>query len=939
MAWRNIRTGTTAATPPAFEYSDKGTGGLVVELYNPWTGITANGLRACALPAEFQATASGSSGFMPASQIDLAKVVTVSGTTYPVFQLLAVAESGTTTLKNLVGDPTWPKAGVSGTLPGLVIYPANTTDLPVTGSNGTFASRDGPNVDSTTLRPGQFAIVSGPIASGSGTLANTIDISASGTAEMQFSYANFSDSTARQAIQLSGSLSEVITGSNGYNASDRSSARQYPADAGSGPVGALVCVENISQASAPLRFVAQSGTTADLNYMAAEKYRILLRRLANPQRGYDADTNPYVCIDSLVVQDQAVVAGATGGTPGRLRSAERCAAQPADKSANNLWRHTAADDDANVLALAPPRMGPVTGIEASLGFLPARLKVPSDADDPAEVEQPAFPWLTWLNREFSSIHELFLVPGSSPASLLQEHSHEWPFPHLFFQLGSGTSDSLKELEQNKAGILELLRVPSRFADTEMRISPAEAIAISGTLGANGGRPMFLPPHNYLSDFREPGRVNLNTTSSSSVWSAINNGRPGSPYEDEVAYDNNGQPLSFQKSEDWSLDTAAISSPASGTWTIDSGSEDINGNGRLDLNHDVNNDGRQQASISGKLRSIASSRRGWPITADIVSGQFDRVLNRRGVANDQLWFSQPFQSGWLVATGTTDNYFPDRSLLLRSWSADESSNFMRIPSGANYRWLRRDTGVALTANTEYICVIRMKGNVTLAAMGSDKLPELIIGGGPAMLDPYDVQRSFADGVTVYTARLRPSQSITHRLQIAINSPMQVDVLSVSLTSQTTGAELLSNSDFSAGQAGWEGDAVLQVDASASKAGPVYLMGTNFALKDSKGKSQWGRPYADPKRNPYFRYREMMRLSNLTTQRSNVFAVWMTIGFFVIEPHPTKTGQTALGQEYGLDTGKAARFKSFMIIDRSIPVGFRPGVPGNSRDAILLEHFGN
>jgi hypothetical protein len=118
-----------------------------------------------------------------------------------------------------------------------------------------------------------------------------------------------------------------------------------------------------------------------------------------------------------------------------------------------------------------------------------------------------------------------------------------------------------------------------------------------------------------------------------------------------------------------------------------------------------------------------------------------------------------------------------------------------------------------------------------------------------------------------------------------------------------------------------------------------MASNLALKDSKGKDQDGRPYADPRRNPFFRYREMMRLSNLTTPRSNVFAVWMTVGFFVIEQHPTRTEDTALGAEYGLDTGKNVRFKSFMILDRSIPVGFRPGTPLNSRDAILLEHSDN
>ena len=165
--------------------------------------------------------------------------------------------------------------------------------------------------------------------------------------------------------------------------------------------------------------------------------------------------------------------------------------------------------------------------------------------------------------------------------------------------------------------------------------------------------------------------------------------------------------------------------------------------------------------------------------------------------------------------------------------------------------------------------------------------------------------------------------------------------MSLVDGSTGTELLTNGDFSQGLTGWTAqDGTLQSGAASTSKGPTYLMATNFGLKDSKGKDQDGRPYADPRRNPFFRYREMMRLSNLTTPRSNVFAVWMTVGFFVIEPHPDpNVGGTALGAEYGLDTSTNERFKTFLIIDRSIPVGYRQGTPLNSQDAVLLEHFGN
>jgi hypothetical protein len=959
MSWRNIRTGTNSTGPtPVVEYTDKGTGGLVIELFDPWTGVTELGAFASGLPAEFQPTPTGTSAFSGQTKIDLAKI-NPSGD--PVFQLVAVYETGTSgttgTLGNLAANPAWPQltgSNATGTIDGLVIYPAKIsgTAVKVTGTLGTFVSRDGPNVDATTIKPGQFAILSGPIASGSSsTLANAIDVSATGTTAMTFNYSGFSDSNSGQVLQFTTGITETITGSNGFSPNDRSSAAEYPRDADTGPVGALVCVQKASGPAGALRFPVLSGTMTSTELVASamesQKYRLLLRRLANPLEPHNASLNPYICIDSLVVQDQAVIAGDPAVTAA-IRSAERCAAQKSDKSVNNLWRHGSDDDNSNVSSVALSRhLVSGTGVNASLGFLPARLKIPSDNDEVSEAEQPVFPWLTWLNREFVSPHELLLVPKSSPATLLRDHSHEWPFKHLFFQLGSGTSTAEKNLEQNKAGILELLCVPSRFADSETRIPPTDAIVVSETLVAAGGRPMFLPPHNYLSHFREPGRINLNTMSSSKVWAAMNNGRPGAPYEDEVAYQNNGTPTNFEKSEDWRLDAGGRSGPFQGNWQVDIPQEDVNGNGRPDVNDDENNDGKRQVSMSGALRSISCSRRGWPLSVDgstpSIAGQFDRTLNRKGLAADQLWFSAPFQSGWLAATGTTVNYAADRSLMLRSWTSDESGNFVRIADRASYRWLRRVSPVSLTAGEQYVCTIRFKGDVTLAAGGSDKLPELIIGGGPAMLDPSPApQRSISDGVTTYTANLVSLTGGNHTLQVAINSPGQFDVLSVSLTSSVTGGELLTNTDFSGGLTDWVLDPTqgsLETDATVVASGPTYLMATNLALQDSKGKKQDGRPYADPRRNPYFRYREMMRLSNLATSRSNVFAVWTTVGFFVVEPHPSLPNQTALGEEYGLDTGDNVRFKSFMIIDRSIPVGFRPGVLLNSRDTVILDHFGN
>ena len=95
---------------------------------------------------------------------------------------------------------------------------------------------------------------------------------------------------------------------------------------------------------------------------------------------------------------------------------------------------------------------------------------------------------------------------------------------------------------------------------------------------------------------------------------------------------------------------------------------------------------------------------------------------------------------------------------------------------------------------------------------------------------------------------------------------------------------------------------------------------------------GGAHVDPARNPYFRYRGFQRLENLVTTRSNVYATWVTVGFFEVDP---TTG--LLGQEEGIDTGNVKRHRAFYIFDRSLPVAFEPGQDHNVDRAILLRRF--
>jgi hypothetical protein len=114
-----------------------------------------------------------------------------------------------------------------------------------------------------------------------------------------------------------------------------------------------------------------------------------------------------------------------------------------------------------------------------------------------------------------------------------------------------------------------------------------------------------------------------------------------------------------------------------------------------------------------------------------------------------------------------------------------------------------------------------------------------------------------------------------------------------------------------------------------------------------------------------YQPLTRLGNLVTNRSNVFAVWITVGYFEMERAPswsdpivqqrfggdgnaTSAATIAaldiynrvypegymLGREIGSDTGDIQRHRAFYIIDRTEEVGFKPGEDLNIEKMIRL-----
>lgn len=117
------------------------------------------------------------------------------------------------------------------------------------------------------------------------------------------------------------------------------------------------------------------------------------------------------------------------------------------------------------------------------------------------------------------------------------------------------------------------------------------------------------------------------------------------------------------------------------------------------------------------------------------------------------------------------------------------------------------------------------------------------------------------------------------------------------------------------------------------------------------------HMNPNLHSYMRYEPAQRMANLITTRSNVYAIWVTVGYFEVELLPpqglTANGQPVaaanppsvyanrfgyqLGNEVGWDTGSIERHRAFYVIDRSIPVAFEPGAVHNTENTVLLRRF--
>ena len=89
--------------------------------------------------------------------------------------------------------------------------------------------------------------------------------------------------------------------------------------------------------------------------------------------------------------------------------------------------------------------------------------------------------------------------------------------------------------------------------------------------------------------------------------------------------------------------------------------------------------------------------------------------------------------------------------------------------------------------------------------------------------------------------------------------------------------------------------------------------------------------DVRRNSHFRYQDLTKIQNKVTTKSNVYATWITVGYFEVD------SRNRLGQELGADRGDTERHRAFYVIDRSIPTAFEVGQNHNVDRAVILKRY--
>ncbi|MCE9604733.1 MAG: hypothetical protein K8U03_07495 [Planctomycetia bacterium] len=630
-----------------------------------------------------------------------------------------------------------------------------------------------------------------------------------------------------------------------------------------------------------------------------------------------------------------------------------------------------------------------------------------------------FNWLTWNNRPFAGSMELMLVPATSQARLMHEYSMRktitptvpysgsttvtsdaypgrlapfdgrraanhympsipvqgntnWyvgtgaeaatrtgrnavgysvtaPFAHLlnFFESSkSVVSDSAlpnSQLAANYYRLFEFVTVPSRFSGTKtMHLAGSSGTGRnnamtprSGSVSApNGGDYEhygwpFTAPFNYIPLYREPGRININT-----IIPLTERGvSPGGTHPTERTSDNGAAiwrsvTNDFHPSVRWLVAVDGAGQSGAAALHFDASNiyraRDMVGATKFQQHKYFFNPSEDYSdNFYSAFASMFSDNPIYdPRGTDGAFGADDpKSTNNPVTDNRDDAFNEPF-ADFATSSGKSRHDKSRISLFTNPFRSFMSDYSDVIPSGNKHLSSSGDSLLAVDAT------LLRRRDTTWSPWNTNWMPTSADSNNPT--DGFETASTTGPSNKLFT----PAQ-IDPRFDpmFTLNYPRPFRQPGL------TGPAWWQHSGYSSPLI----DARLGVDTTyGGTAIPT------MRVRDTD--------YRNTDRSPFFRYQMYTKLSNTVTTRSNVYAIWVTVGYFECErvnPNgPTPPVQTKFSNEYnpkhrypdgfrilremGSDSGEVQRHRSFAILDRTIPVGFLRGENLNVERAFIVKH---
>ena len=308
----------------------------------------------------------------------------------------------------------------------------------------------------------------------------------------------------------------------------------------------------------------------DLRYIwtddgkTSQQFRIVkLQRLANPLVPYDDDFNPYITVDQLDMDltgfnglesndniNDAIGLNLTGNLPVGQREGNVSLERGQGDQKRLLFQSSRSGIAAGIQEVAPAVHNFSELMVESLG------KTNNAYVNASQMQ--AFAWLTWNNRPFVSHLEIANVPFTESDWLTRNFSEKQDnydpylgddnmvrgrFHHLLNFFANDISSGGDRA--NLYRIMDYIEVPSRFVGSEDYLNTIN----------------FPQPFNFLSSYRVPGKVNLNTIypdsdmapNQSTIWKGLQGGfeslgggglNGGLNYQNFAQSRENGNPLAM-----------------------------------------------------------------------------------------------------------------------------------------------------------------------------------------------------------------------------------------------------------------------------------------------------------------------------------------------------------------------------------------------------------